>query len=123
MDSKQIVAALIGLVVGLAAGYVAWHQEKPAPPPTRGEWPMVPCPPTGPPQGTAAMACDQITQLAMAVQPATVDSQYCAVTAQSVKSRTPSDESVASQHVHNARLKAQAGDWTACRTELDMVED
>ncbi len=123
MDSKQIVAALIGIAIGLAAGYAAWHTDTPAPPATRGEWPNVPCPPVGPPQGTAAMACDQITSLAMAVQPATVDSQYCAVKAQSAKSATPSNESTASQHVHNARLKAQAGDWVACRTELDMVED
>ncbi len=124
MDSKVIIAAVVGLVVGLAAGFFAWHTDKPdTPPPTRGEWPLVPCPPGGMPPGNAAQACDQITALAQAATPMTPQAMNCAIRAQSVKSATPPDENAASMHVHSARLKAQAGDWVACLTELEMVED
>jgi hypothetical protein len=121
---KMILSAAVGLLVGLAVGYFLWaeHGTKTTPPPTRGEWPNVPCPPSGDPPGTVLTVCDEISNLAMAVQPLNPDSQYCAVKAQSVKSATPADEIMASQHVHNARMAARSGDWVGCRRELDGVD-
>jgi len=122
---KIITSVVVGVAIGLAAGYYLWADhgtKEPPPPPTRGEWPNVPCPPSGNPPGTALQACDEITNLAMAVQPVNPDSQYCAVKAQSVKSATPLDETMASQHVHNARMAARSGDWLGCRRELDEIE-
>lgn len=124
MNSKTIGALVAGLVIGLAGGYLLWKgDDKPTAPAPRGEWPMVPCPPGGNPPGMVVQALDEITQLAMAVQPLTQVTQYCAVKAQGLKCATPADEAAASQHVHTARMSARNGDWEGCRRELDMVED
>lgn len=124
MNSKTIGAVLLGIAVGVGVGFLVWHDEGTGatPPVKRGEWPNVPCPLGADPPTMAFQICDQITDLAMAVQPVTEDSQYCAVKAQAVKSATPLDEVGAAEHLNLAHEAAKVNDWVQCKRELDTID-
>ena len=126
MNARVIGLFLAGAAVGLGAGYLIWGAEEAPPPPPPPEmevpWQEMPCPPGAVPPTTVGQICDAITALALAVQPPTPDSIYCAAKAQSVKAMDPADREAACARLEAAYLAAQAGDWETCRRELDMIE-
>ena len=83
---------------------------------------MVPCPPENVQGQMAFDVCDQIINLAMQAMPPTPESQECAAKAQQVKSATPPDPMMAANTLHQALQAAQAGDWFACKRELDQID-
>jgi len=127
MNAKTLVLIFVAFAVGLCVGYLIWQEEaktEATVPDTRGEWPMVPCPPGGGPEGSmAADVCDQITQLANQATPPSVESHNCAWKAQSKKSGNPPDPMAAAATLHDCLLKAQAGEWALCEQGLDTIPD
>ena len=86
----------------------------------QNDWPNVPCP-AEPVAGTVQMKLTEIQTLAQAA-PGDPMAQQCNAKATQVMAMNPTKPDEGSNHVFAAWQKAQAGDWGACKGELDQVD-
>ena len=116
MNGTTIGGFVVGVVVGVAVGFFVFGDTGG----DRGEWPDIPCPEGA--QVSASDVLDEITNLAMQVNPPTQNSQACAVMAQQKKMASPPDVAQACAQLMQAADAARGAQWAACKGLLDELD-